>query len=178
MKKKVLSVLLALVLVLSFSLIPVIPALAWDEEDSLVASYDDFIWGIGWDDDSMESYYGEQSWSYYETPSDGYNLYRDDVSGTGNLDEIRDLITRTPEAIDLPEATTTYFDSDGGLWYMRSESPDTYYWATEPRGYNLPSTKADVLKDSGVPGKGLDKAPGLQKPFNPNSQAGNNAGKK
>ncbi|MBA7483698.1 hypothetical protein ES708_27022 [subsurface metagenome] len=39
-------------------------------------------------------------------------------------------------------------------------------------------TKADILKDNGVPGKGLDKAPGLQKPFNPNSQAGNNAGKK
>ncbi len=41
-----------------------------------------------------------------------------------------------------------------------------------------PPTKADILKDRGVPGKGLDKAPGLQKPFNPNSQAGNNAGKK
>jgi len=49
------------------------------------------------------------------------------------------------------------------------------------RDYNTwapPPTKADILKDSGVPGKGLDKAPGLQKPFNPNSQAGNNAGKK
>jgi len=41
-----------------------------------------------------------------------------------------------------------------------------------------PATKADILKDSGVPGKGLDEASGLQKPFNPNSQAGNNAGKK
>ena len=41
-----------------------------------------------------------------------------------------------------------------------------------------PLTKADILKDSGIPGKGLDKAPGLQKPFNPKSQAGDNAGKK
>lgn len=28
-------------------------------------------------------------------------------------------------------------------------------------------TKADILQDRGVPGKGLDKAPGLDKPFNP-----------
>jgi len=32
--------------------------------------------------------------------------------------------------------------------------------------------------DSGVSGKGLENAPGLQKPFNPNSQAGKHAGKK
>ena len=36
-------------------------------------------------------------------------------------------------------------------------------------------TKADIL--SGVPGKGLDTAPGLQKPFNLGSQAGDHAGK-
>jgi len=39
-------------------------------------------------------------------------------------------------------------------------------------------TKADVLIESGVPGKGLENAPGLQKPFNPKSQAGKHAGKK
>jgi len=39
-------------------------------------------------------------------------------------------------------------------------------------------TKADILKQRGVPGKGIDTAPGLQKPFNPNSQAAENAGKK
>lgn len=38
-------------------------------------------------------------------------------------------------------------------------------------------TKADILKDSGVPGKGLDTAPGLQKEFNPKSQAAKHAGK-
>lgn len=32
--------------------------------------------------------------------------------------------------------------------------------------------KAEILKLLGVPGKGIDKAPGLQKPFNPKSQAG------
>ena len=46
-----------------------------------------------------------------------------------------------------------------------------YDWAA-PLYVELPvPSKADILKDSGVPGKGLDKAPGLQKPFNPNSQA-------
>lgn len=40
------------------------------------------------------------------------------------------------------------------------------------------TTKAGVLIDSGVPGKGLDAAPGLNKPFNPNSQAGEKSGQK
>jgi plastocyanin len=38
--------------------------------------------------------------------------------------------------------------------------------------------KRDILKQSGVPGKGIEKAPGLQKPFNPKSQAAEHAGKK
>jgi hypothetical protein len=38
--------------------------------------------------------------------------------------------------------------------------------------------KAETLRLSGVPGKGIESAPGLQKPFNPNSQAGEHAGKK
>jgi hypothetical protein len=39
-------------------------------------------------------------------------------------------------------------------------------------------TKAEVLTLSGVPGKGISKAPGLQKPFNPKSKAAEKAGKK
>ncbi len=39
-------------------------------------------------------------------------------------------------------------------------------------------TKAEVLIESDVPGKGLETAPGLQKPFNPKSQAAEYAGKK
>jgi hypothetical protein len=38
--------------------------------------------------------------------------------------------------------------------------------------------KVDVLQKSGVEGKGLENAPGLQKTFNPKSQAGQHAGKK
>jgi len=43
---------------------------------------------------------------------------------------------------------------------------------------NSTMTKADILKERGVPGKGIDHAPGLQKPFNPKSSAADNAGKK
>lgn len=39
-------------------------------------------------------------------------------------------------------------------------------------------TKATILRLSGVPGKGILKAPGLQKLFNPKSQAAEHAGKK
>lgn len=39
-------------------------------------------------------------------------------------------------------------------------------------------TKAEILKLSGVPGKGIEWAPGLQKLFNPSSEAANHAGKK
>ena len=39
-------------------------------------------------------------------------------------------------------------------------------------------TKFEILKLSGIPGKGIEKAPGLQKPFNPKSQAAEHAGKK
>lgn len=41
-----------------------------------------------------------------------------------------------------------------------------------------PMTKADILRYREVPGKGIDAAPGLQKPFNPKSQAAEHAGKK
>jgi len=43
---------------------------------------------------------------------------------------------------------------------------------------NSTMTKADILKERGVPGKGIDHAPGLQKPFNTKSNAADNAGKK
>lgn len=43
---------------------------------------------------------------------------------------------------------------------------------------NPPITKADFLKMRGVPGKGIEHAPGLQKPFNPKSKAEEHIAKK
>jgi hypothetical protein len=41
---------------------------------------------------------------------------------------------------------------------------------------NATKTKAEILKERGVPGKGIEQAPGLQKLFNPNSSAAEHAG--
>jgi hypothetical protein len=60
-------------------------------------------------------------------------------------------------------------------WSNNHGSWDAAWLYEQEYTLSLP-TKADIL--SGVPGKGLDTAPGLQKPFNPKSQAGDNAGKK
>jgi hypothetical protein len=38
---------------------------------------------------------------------------------------------------------------------------------------NVTMNKADFLKQNGVPGAGIEKAPGLQKQFNPKSNAFN-----
>lgn len=140
-KKLMISLMVALVMVL----VPSSVAFAqdpWDVEDPCVADSGDFIWGVGWDGSSAESYYGEQSWSYYPTPSDGYNLYRDDATDTGNLDEINDLITRTPDAIEGLSIEWAFPELDGGFWYMGDVSLDTWYWALAPRGYNLPTPDA------------------------------------
>jgi len=126
------------------------PALAWDVEDPCVADSDDFILGrsIDYDTDPPTS---EWHWG-----GDGYNLYRDDASDTGDLDYV---------AIGFTAHN-----------FFRHESPNTYYWATEPRGRDF--TKAEILEGSGVPGKGLGEAPGLDKEFNPKSKAADHAGKK
>lgn len=143
MKKRILTIAIALMV----AVLTVTPCLAYDHEDPCVADNQDFIWGQGWDggypDGILESYYGEQSWTYYETPSDGYNLYQDDITDTGNLDSIQSLVTRTPDVIDLTDATTQYFDMDGGFYYMTSISPDTWYWALEPRGFDNPPAPVD-----------------------------------
>jgi len=63
------------------------------------------------------------------------------------------------------------YSSYNGLWITDTGVFDVMIPIPVP-------TKAEVLMDGGVPGKGLENAPGLQKPFNPNSQAAEHAGKK
>ncbi len=78
--------------------------------------------------------------------------------------------------IKIPLSQLTYAGDDGQI------ALSGQYWQYDgamPFLVDLPEpTKADILKGSGVLGKGLDTAPGLQEPFNPKSQAGEHAGKK
>jgi hypothetical protein len=54
---------------------------------------------------------------------------------------------------------------------------DTTTYDFEPEEEEV-FTKADILIGSGIEGTGLSTAPGLMKPFNPNSKAAEHAGKK
>ncbi len=82
------------------------------------------------------------------------------------------LLTFTGEIAPGGTMSGTWFDSKGnsGTWISTSGAATLIE--------DTPPTKAENLMKSGVPGKGLADAPGLQKPFNPKSQAGEKAGKK
>ncbi|MBA7623085.1 hypothetical protein ES703_30477 [subsurface metagenome] len=121
MKRIGIALLSALVAVLLLSGITLADG-PWDVEDPCVADNEDFVYGGG---NGMEEFHFGGQWLY--GGGDGHNLYRDDTTDTGNLDSVW-IHTETPDAIDLPS----------GLYYMEDERPDTWYWATEARGYNLP----------------------------------------
>jgi len=79
---------------------------------------------------------------------------------------------------DLPgpivnTATVTGTDPDGTLVSATTDPVSVSLYINKSL-----LTKAEILKLSGVPGKGILKAQGLQKLFNPKSQAAGHAGKK
>ena len=79
---------------------------------------------------------------------------------------------------DLPgpiinAATVTGTDRDGMLVSATTEPVSVSLYINKWLLF-----KSEILKLSGVPGKGIEKAPGLQKLFNPRSQAIEHAGKK
>ena len=126
MRKLIIALMLSLLLTLTFSSV----ANAYDVEDPCVADNKDFLSGGGMDFDSVspfEYYYGE----LWAGGSDGYNLYRDDVTDTGNLDTIY-IWASAPDKVDLPWDGTVWV----GYYHMTDESPDTWYWSLEPRGWN------------------------------------------
>jgi uncharacterized repeat protein (TIGR01451 family) len=100
-----------------------------------------------------------------------------------------DNITLTPDAtvIATGNHTVSIFD-----FFLRSTIVNTAtVTSTDPNGKIVTASakatvsisktlfwKRDILQQSGVPGKGIENAPGLQKPFNPKSQAAEHAGKK
>ncbi len=63
-----------------------------------------------------------------------------------------------------------------GNW--ENDSQDGTWELSATGGVASTAKKAAILIKSGVPGVGLVNAPGLQKPFNPNSRAAERAGKK
>ncbi len=75
-------------------------------------------------------------------------------------------------SIDFVVGTSGNFDGMRALFSEVELNRTTYPVISGP------PTKACVLIESGVPGNGLENAPGLQKSFNPRSQAGKHAGKK
>jgi hypothetical protein len=79
---------------------------------------------------------------------------------------------------DLPgpivnTATVTGTDPDGALVSATTDPVSVSLYINKKL-----LTKAEILKLRGVCGKGILKAPGLQKLFNPKSQAAEHAGKK
>lgn len=129
---------IALVLALVAVMISGGTVLAWDYEDPCVADNEDFIAGGGFDDGVGEFNSGAQPWPYFKAPNGGYNLYIDDVTDTGNLDSAF-ILTRTPGEVDLPLIQAYDFPATGKYWYVGDFSSNTWYWATEPRGYDAPA---------------------------------------
>lgn len=60
------------------------------------------------------------------------------------------------------------------LFFNISTQQLAYAAGNKGASENATANKADLLQQRGVPGKGIEKAPGLQKPFNPNFQNGAN----
>lgn len=136
MKKKLIIALSLILLLLAPA-----PALAyepWDVEDPCVVANEDFIAGGGFDGGVPEFHSGGQPWAYGKNPNEGYSLYRDDATDTGNLDQAF-ILTYTPGAVDLPVIAEYWSPATGAYWYMGDASSDSWYWALEPRGYNLSS---------------------------------------
>ncbi len=93
------------------------------------------------------------------------------ISDTTDLSGYRAGRTYTPRVID---------DGNGELKMYYSAKSDSGVYAVGLATLELPvpRSKDEILMRSGVPGKGLSTAPGLQKSFNPKSQAAKHAGKK
>ncbi len=108
-------------------------------------------------------------YAQFVNAADGVSVFNLRESGTcfAALDYYKGTYT-----LPGPTWTTTSYDQDG--WTMVNLDPNDSHTGD----FYISLTKADILKDSGVPGKGLENAPGLQKPFNPNSKAAEHAGKK
>lgn len=133
----------------------------------------------------------EQYGKYYHEPYDYHSLPLPEgvEFGWGTDDSHVYYEWKIPlELLDINPGETIKYLTHVREWSQRKINyhPEVTSWAPyadinqfgDLTLWMPPPTKADILKDSGVPGKGLEKAPGQQKPFNPDSKAGEHAGKK
>ncbi len=84
------------------------------------------------------------------------------------------------DTCNAEKADGTTYSMHNGKYYLYAAGKDLAgNWArTLEIGITVECNKSEILMCTNVPGKGLENAPGLQKPFNPKSQAGEHAGKK
>ncbi|MGA7677387.1 MAG: hypothetical protein WCA51_03325, partial [Dehalococcoidia bacterium] len=121
----------------------------------------------------------------HSLPWQKYHLYLHHHQHGGGSDNITlapgDTVTATATH------TVSFFDLPRGSTIVNKATVK----GTDPTGKRVTASatatvsinktfpwKRDILKQSGVPDKGIDKAPGLQKPFNPKSQAAEHVCKK
>jgi len=119
------KLIIPLLLALVVTLIPVSAVFAyepWDVEDPCEFSHEDFALASGYDAETQTTVTHKGEHFPGKPPSDGYSHYRDDTTNSGDLDEIDVLLPRP----------------NPGFIHIGLQSPNTWYWATEPRGYNLP----------------------------------------
>ena len=88
-------------------------------------------------------------------------------------------ITDFQQPVITNNATVTGIRSNGdNITASDNATVNLIPYKAPPNTAEILMTKAEILKLSGVPGQGIDKAPGLKKPFNPKSNAADKAGKK
>ena len=127
------------------------------------------VFGIG--DCTLEHLGLDGSQTVNEVIADAEALLADPSASKDELSAMQDLLDRINNSntdAPLPEEIAEACPPGKGRGHHDDDDDDD----------DDTVNKADILKRRGVPGKGIDRAPGLQKPFNPKSQAAEHAGKK
>jgi hypothetical protein len=130
------------------------------------------------DHDEIDIY--ETDWENPDTDGDGltdgdevFVYFTDPTIADADADTDEDGISNVDE-VDVYGTDPTNPDTDGdGI-----DDGTEVEFGFDPTNTEDGSYKSTALILSGVPGKGLATAPGLQKPFNERSQAAAHAGKK
>lgn len=134
-----------------------------------------YLYNADWDPHSVVWINNGAMIAYSE---EGYSSVAfDDISNLDFLDG-----SPTSE-IDVPfDMVVVILTSDGNYYKMELVDEDevnllvTFEW--EQLISQQPNSKGDTLSDRGVPGEGLEDAPGQERSFNPDSQADEHAGQK